>query len=147
MTLLCLADSRDVMRAGVDMLEGSSSLRQIFLAGNRKADAAGVAMKERCAELILEIADTTADGRFLDAEGATSLSEASIFGGGHEITQMVQFDPVMSFSPERKIGKGADLGAVRRASAVVIGARHQGLQRVSRLLATAFAKAQMALSL
>jgi hypothetical protein len=104
-------------------------------------------MKERCSELILEIADTAADRRFLESEGAPRLSETSIFCGGHEITQMVQFDPVMSFSPERKIGKGADLGAVRKASAVVIGACHQGLQRVSRLWATAFAKAQMALSL
>jgi hypothetical protein len=60
---------------------------------------------------------------------------------------MVQFDPVVLFSPEREIGKGADLGAVRKVSAVVIGARHQGLQRVSRLLATPSTKAPMALSL
>jgi len=131
----------------MNMSEGGPSPWQIFLPGNRKADAAGVAMKERCAELILEVTDTATDRRFLDAEGATCLSKASIFGSGHEITQMVQFDPAMSLSPERKIGKGADLGAVRKASAVVIGARHQGLQPVSRLLATAFAKAQMALSL
>ena len=147
MALLRLADSRDVIRAGEDMLEGGSSPRQIFLSGDREADAACVAMKERCSELILEIADTATDRRFLEPEGAPRLPETSIFCGGHEITQMVQFDPVMSFSPERKIGKGADLGAVRKTSAVVIGARHQSLQRVSRLLATPSTKAPMALSL
>lgn len=47
---------------------------------------------ERDADLILQIPDAPADGRFADLKSHPGLAEASVLGGRHEIAQMAQFN-------------------------------------------------------
>ena len=90
--LLNPADCRHLARANVNLAKSTSGASEEFLAGDGQADPGRMTQEKRCAKLVLQIADLTADRGFVDGERDSSLAKTSMVRCREEASQLLQAD-------------------------------------------------------
>lgn len=78
--------------AFVQLDESRSCSSKKALASQRESNATRVAKEQGSTDLVFQITDATADGRFPDTKSIRSLPKAPALGGSDEIPEMPKFE-------------------------------------------------------
>jgi len=85
------SDRGHVFCTGVELLEGNSRVPQKSLSCKCRADAPGMALKQGCPQVILQVTNASADGRGFNVKRGSGLPKASVFRRRDEIAEMAEF--------------------------------------------------------